>query len=135
MNVKAANSRRFGGLLRTAGISVEELRAIVAAAELSDFEEIQELFGSAVCRDEFEKVTVFLDAGVKPGSSVMIEAARSGPADTLERLLSAGGDPNAREWHLSPLSESVRWGDAKKVSLLLDAGATPTAAAMTQAAT
>lgn len=135
MNVKAANSRRFGGLLRTADISVEDLRAIVAAADLSDFEEIQELFGSAVCRDEFEKVTVFLDTGVKPGSSVMIEAARSGPADTLERLLSAGGDPNAREWHLSPLSESVRWGDAKKVSLLLDAGATPTAAAMTQAAT
>ena len=63
MNVKAANSRRFGGLLRTAHISVEELRAIVAAAELSDFEEIQELFGSAVCRDEFEKVTVPLVGG------------------------------------------------------------------------
>lgn len=135
MNVKTANSRRFGGLLRTAGISVEDLRAIVAAADLSDFEEIQELFESAVCRDEFEKVTVFLDAGVKPGSSVMIEAARSGPADTLERLLSAGGDPNAREWHLSPIFEAVKREDAKKVSLLLDAGATPIAAAMTRAAT
>lgn len=138
MNVKAANSKRFGGLLRTAHIGVEDLSALVAAADLSDLsdlEGIQELFASAVCRNNFEKVTVFLDAGVKPGSSVMLEAARSGPADMLDRLLTAGGDPNAREWHLSPLIEAVERMDAKKVSLLLDAGATPTAKAMTQAAT
>lgn len=136
MNVETANSEKFGSLLK--GVEngdVEDLRAMVATADLSDLEALQRTFRAAIYADDFEKVTVLLDAGAQPGSSAMISAARFGQADILARLLSAGGDPNARERYQSPLSEAVEQKDTKKVSMLLEAGATPSAGVMVEAAT
>lgn len=136
MNVETSNSEKFGSLLKCVeNGDVEDLRAMVATADLSDLEALQRTLRAAIYADDFEKVSVLLDAGAQPDSSAMIRAATFGQADILARLLSAGGDPNARERHQSPLSEAVEQKDTKKVSMLLEAGATPSAGVMVEAAT
>lgn len=136
MNVETANSEKFGSLLKCVeNGDVEDLRAMVATADLSDLEALQRTLRAAIYADDFEKVSVLLDAGAQPDSSAMLRAAQFAQEGILAQLLSAGGDPNAREWHLSPLIFAVEQKSTAKVSMLLDAGATPSSSAMFEAST
>lgn len=140
MDVEAESSssskRKFESLEWCARLGdVEDLRQMLAASDPDDLEVLQHSLRAAISKDDMAKVSVLLDAGAKPDSSAMIRAAESAQAGILAQLLSAGGDPNAREWHLSPLVFAVEQKNTAKVSMLLDAGATPSSSAMVKAST
>lgn len=58
-------------------------------------------------------------------SSELVQRARSGDAEAVERLLQAGADPNAREGAFTPLTYAAAQGDTTIVALLLEHGAEP----------
>lgn len=70
------------------------------------------------------KVTLLADAGAKPNSYSMVNAAEFAQPDILVQLLSAGGDPNALGNNgNSPLQYAAQLGCFEVVEALLTAGA------------
>ena len=88
----------------------------------------------AIDANDLMKVTLLVDAGAKPTSYSMINAAETAQAEILAKLLSAGGDPNARPHNNTLLDAAILADDLAKVSALLEAGAKPDSNSMISAA-
>ena len=66
----------------------------------------------------------------QPPDSPLIQAARTGSLDTIERLLDAGADvnlpgPTEDDWDATPLQHAILARQSGAVRLLLDRGADP----------
>ncbi|HHA2564006.1 TPA: ankyrin repeat domain-containing protein [Stenotrophomonas maltophilia] len=122
-----ANPDDFAVLNATKSASAEILAKLLSAGGDPNAELDEELaLDVAIEANDLMKVTLLADAGAKPNSYSMVNAADFAQPEILVQLLSAGGDPNARgNDGNSPLHYAAQAGYFEVVEALLTAGADP----------
>lgn len=122
-----ANPGSFAVFNATKFASAEILAKLLSAGGDPNAELEEELaLDVAIDENDLMKVTLLVDAGAKPNSQSMVNAAEFAQPDILVQLLSAGGDPNARgNEGNSPLHYAAQAGYFEAVEALLTAGADP----------
>jgi len=122
-----ANPGSFAVFNATKFASAEILAKLLSAGGDPNAEFEEELaLDIAIDANDLMKVTLLADAGAKPNSYSMVNAAEFAQPDILVQLLSAGGDPNALGNNgNSPLQYAAQLGCFEVVEALLTAGADP----------